>query len=50
VLLSTLSGLPHIKDPFDRILIATAIAEELTLLTMDEAVAGYANDRLRVIR
>lgn len=35
-------GLPPIhKDPFDRILIAQAIAEGITLLTVDELVARY---------
>jgi len=29
------------KDPFDRMLVAQAIAEGLTLLTSDEAVAAY---------
>ncbi|MDR3538292.1 MAG: type II toxin-antitoxin system VapC family toxin [Acetobacteraceae bacterium] len=36
-------GLPPIhKDPFDRILIAQAIAEGLTLLTTDPFVAQYS--------
>ena len=35
-------GLPPIhKDPFDRILIAQAIAEGITLLTVDGLVAQY---------
>ena len=37
--LETLSFL-H-RDPFDRLLIATAIAEELTLITVDENIARY---------
>jgi PIN domain nuclease of toxin-antitoxin system len=37
-----LSGLPSIhKDPFDRILIAQALVEGLTLLTSDKKVARY---------
>jgi PIN domain nuclease of toxin-antitoxin system len=36
------SDLPEIhKDPFDRILIAQALAEGLTLLTSDPIVASY---------
>jgi PIN domain nuclease of toxin-antitoxin system len=36
------AGLPAIhRDPFDRMLIAQAIAEELTLVTSDQAVAKY---------
>ena len=35
-------ALPGIhKDPFDRIIIAQAICEEITLLTSDKAVAQY---------
>ena len=38
----TLSGLPPIhKDPFDRMLVAQAIIEGLTLVTSDPAVAKY---------
>ncbi|MBZ9678735.1 type II toxin-antitoxin system VapC family toxin [Mesorhizobium sp. ES1-1] len=38
----TVDGLPAIhKDPFDRILIAQAIAEGILLLTMDKFVARY---------
>ena len=37
-----LEGLPKIhKDPFDRILVAQAIAEGITLLTADALVAQY---------
>ena len=37
-----LEGLPKIhKDPFDRILVAQAIAEGITLLTVDSTVAKY---------
>ena len=35
-------GLPaHHQDPFDRILIAQAISEDITLLTTDSMVARY---------
>jgi PIN domain nuclease of toxin-antitoxin system len=38
----TIDGLPAIhKDPFDRILVAQAIVEGITLLTMDDLVARY---------
>jgi len=33
---------PYHKDPFDRILIAQAMAEGLTLLTSDEVVSQYS--------
>jgi len=35
-------------DPFDRILIAQAMCEGLTLLTADNGVAGYAGPILKV--
>jgi PIN domain nuclease of toxin-antitoxin system len=38
------------KDPFDRILIAQASVEGLTLVTMDPEIARYASKTLRVIR
>lgn len=39
---SALQTLPeHHRDPFDRILIAQAIADELTLLTNDEMIRRY---------
>jgi PIN domain nuclease of toxin-antitoxin system len=39
---ATVAGLPPIhKDPFDRMLVAQAIVEGLTLLTSDPAVAKY---------
>jgi PIN domain nuclease of toxin-antitoxin system len=45
-----LSGLPPLhKDPFDRILIAQATAEGLTLVTLDTEMPLYASARLRVI-
>jgi PIN domain nuclease of toxin-antitoxin system len=35
-------GLPWIhKDPFDRLLIAQAVVEEITLLTVDSTIARY---------
>lgn len=38
-----LSTLPEIhRDPFDRILIAQAVTEGMTLLTADQVVAQYA--------
>ena len=47
---SEVSTLPPIhKDPFDRILIAQATVEELTLLTADGDIPRYASDRFRVI-
>ena len=39
---AALAGLPPIhRDPFDRMLVAQAIAEGLTLLTSDPTVAKY---------
>ncbi|MGA2251850.1 type II toxin-antitoxin system VapC family toxin [Terracidiphilus sp.] len=40
---------PHHKDPFDRILIAQAIAEDLTLISTDKSVQRYSEASLRVI-
>jgi PIN domain nuclease of toxin-antitoxin system len=34
---------PHHQDPFDRLLVAQAIAEPLKLLTADAALARYSN-------
>lgn len=43
-------ALPPIhKDPFDRILIAQACVEDLTLLTTDGEIPKYAGKDLRVI-
>jgi PIN domain nuclease of toxin-antitoxin system len=39
---------PLHKDPFDRILIAQAVSEGITLLTSDEIVAGYPGPILRI--
>ena len=45
-----LSALPPIhKDPFDRMLIAQAVAEGLTLVTTDAEIARYASSNLQVI-
>ena len=47
---SALAGLPaHHKDPFDRILIAQAIAENLTLVTADTKVMRYASAGLHLL-
>jgi PIN domain nuclease of toxin-antitoxin system len=40
---------PHHRDPFDRILIAQAMAEGLALVTIDSEMPLYASARLRVI-
>lgn len=38
----SVESLPHIhKDPFDRILVAQAMVEGITLLTSDDTVAQY---------
>ena len=43
-------ALPPIhKDPFDRMLIAQATAEELTLVSSDGEIARYASTGLRVV-
>jgi len=48
---AALSGLPLIhRDPFDRGLIAQALAENLTLLSPDDQIAQYAAGRFRLIR
>jgi PIN domain nuclease of toxin-antitoxin system len=40
--LQRLSSLPFLhKDPFDRLLIASAIAEDLTIITADENIQKY---------
>jgi PIN domain nuclease of toxin-antitoxin system len=44
-----IDGLPRLhKDPFDRILIAQAMVEGITLLTADPLVAQYAGPIRRV--
>jgi len=41
--LQQISTLPdYHRDPFDRLLLATAIAEELTIITADENIHRYA--------
>lgn len=40
---------PIHRDPFDRVLIAQAAVEDLTLVTMDREIARYASGRLRVV-
>jgi PIN domain nuclease of toxin-antitoxin system len=41
------AGLPdHHRDPFDRLLVAQAVEERLTLLTHDEVLAQYQNTLL----
>lgn len=43
-------GLPPIhKDPFDRVLIAQATVEDLTLVTTDDLIPQYACEGLRVL-
>ena len=40
--LKGLLALPHIhKDPFDRLLITTALVEDLTIITIDEKIQKY---------
>jgi PIN domain nuclease of toxin-antitoxin system len=49
--IATLQSLPTIhRDPFDRILLAQAKEENLTLLTTDVTVASYATAQLKIIR
>ena len=46
-----LSSLPdHHRDPFDRMLIAQAGAEDISLLTADMQVAAYSIDRIAADR
>ena len=45
--LQKLSALPFIhKDPFDRLIIATALAEDLTIITIDENIQKYDVKRI----
>ena len=45
--LTTLTQLPlHHRDPFDRLLAAQCLAENLTLLSSDEALDAYGIHRL----
>ena len=39
---------PRHKDPFDRLLLAQAAAEGLTLVTTDKAVAAYGGSVIKV--
>jgi PIN domain nuclease of toxin-antitoxin system len=49
--IAAVHSLPPIhKDPFDRVLIAQATVEGLTLVTMDADIAQYGSKTLRVIR
>jgi PIN domain nuclease of toxin-antitoxin system len=44
-------GLPPIhQNPFDRMMIAQAITEGLTLVSGDDKIAGYGSKRLKIIR
>jgi PIN domain nuclease of toxin-antitoxin system len=44
-----IDGLPRLhKDPFDRILVAQAMVEGITLLTVDPLIAQYAGPVRRV--
>ena len=48
--IASLYVLPAIhKDPFDRVLIAQAMVEELELVTIDNELPLYASARLRVV-
>ena len=47
---NVLTELPPIhNDPFDRGLVAQAIAENLTLVTADRTIFQYASERLRIL-
>jgi PIN domain nuclease of toxin-antitoxin system len=39
---------PHHRDPFDRMLVAQAVTEGLTLVSRDESIALYDVDILKV--
>jgi len=44
------ADLPPIhKDPFDRMLMAQAVAEDLELVTTDPEIPKYASERLRIL-
>ena len=46
--LTALESLPQIhRDPFDRLLVATALAEGLTIITADENIAMYPVSHIR---
>jgi PIN domain nuclease of toxin-antitoxin system len=47
--IGAIASLPPIhKDPFDRILMAQALVENLTLVTSDRLIPRYASERLKV--
>lgn len=47
---TSVHALPPIhKDPFDRVLIARAMVEDLTMLTTDGEIPRYASERFRAI-
>lgn len=49
--ITALNRLPmHHKDPFDRVLLAQAMVEELVLVTSDRELHRYASARLRIVR
>jgi PIN domain nuclease of toxin-antitoxin system len=41
-----LPDIPGHKDPFDRLLVAQALAEDMALLSADEALDGYGVERI----
>jgi PIN domain nuclease of toxin-antitoxin system len=48
---AAVANLPdHHKDPFDRLLIAQATIEGITLLTNDETVAPYTASPIRLVK
>jgi PIN domain nuclease of toxin-antitoxin system len=48
--ISRIYDLPPIhQDPFDRALLAQAVAENLTLLTTDRTVQQYASESLQIL-
>jgi len=48
---AAVANLPdHHKDPFDRLLIAQATVEGISLLTNDEAVAAYKKSPIRLVK
>jgi PIN domain nuclease of toxin-antitoxin system len=48
--IAAIYDLPPIhQDPFDRALIAQAMVEDLTLVTLDAEIPKYASERFRVL-
>ena len=48
--LSSLETLPfYHRDPFDRLIVATAISESLVLLTDDSQLLDYAGSNLQIV-